>query len=887
MLVDGQIHAFHLGISDCTRSGKVEGKVNRYSFAIEFRSRTRPHINAEKMFKKLSKMASDAAGDVLEDAVGDVVDAGAAELVDGVTGAIEEATGQELGDVAEMVAEKVEEEISERVMDKVQDMVVDELKDRLGITENGKDDEENEENGNDGESDKASEVEEAEEEAEERRQSIVSERSQVNGNPDEISILGEEDRRAGEAYWKQQAMATLNEGKEDEEEEEEKEPEDMTPSEVYKATAPPPQPAPRANLEERTVNLNYWKQQSIEEEAALAREDVPEVVETLVEEVKEELKEEIKEEIREEIIEEIREEIKEAEEEREEVVLTVTEENKVLVNEKNLSNEEVLNKMIEEGELEPEDMPSIQQLLAAAKKTRKPKTETFIIRTKKRQESIRKAVDYSAMAIVIEDKNKTATKTSSQPGTKTIKTGGRTFEVSKAAANAFQVRKDSMIQPASETVVTKKWIQNAIASYEKESPVEIVDMHFETKNQGQAVYYEARVTAKVGERNTQKSYSWVIRPAARLSVDASPNDRDTYIVSDLGSKIASFVASKKLRKPISLPFQPVIYADSKYAIMDDISSYKTVSSGSFLDLDHMKQALKALARLHAMSYAYFNRGSDDVKQFSEALKMIVAKQYQQQAQPEDKNAAKDFLERMFENMLGVVTSNGGDDLSKRAAKKFSGQLYPIYKDAFASTSAFSVLNHGFPQPENMYFSYDSEGRPTDVKLTGFQRARYAHAATDLQLLFSASAADRVDDQTEFLLRIVYFETLSSTLRSLGAASTIDFDAFKKSFRKLQVFGCLSGAMKLAETLSPMPKSASASIKRLQSQTSTGSTSNYGVPTRRATGKRVFESKIVGNFGGSSAPPKASASAAATPAPARELFGPALRINELLERALRS
>ena len=36
-----------------------------------------------------------------------------------------------------------------------------------------------------------------------------------------------------------------------------------------------------------------------------------------------------------------------------------------------------------------------------------------------------------------------------------------------------------------------------------------------------------------------------------------------------------------------------------------------------MDEAHLKAGMKALARLHAMSYAYFNKGENNVKEFSE------------------------------------------------------------------------------------------------------------------------------------------------------------------------------------------------------------------------------------------------------------------------------
>ena len=70
-----------------------------------------------------------------------------------------------------------------------------------------------------------------------------------------------------------------------------------------------------------------------------------------------------------------------------------------------------------------------------------------------------------------------------------------------------------------------------------------------------------------------------------------------------------------------------------------------------LDLDHVKLALKTLAKLHAMTYAYFNNANTDVKDFAVTLRLMVDKYYQPSASSEDKSQAKKDLEANFEHLL--------------------------------------------------------------------------------------------------------------------------------------------------------------------------------------------------------------------------------------------
>ena len=44
-----------------------------------------------------------------------------------------------------------------------------------------------------------------------------------------------------------------------------------------------------------------------------------------------------------------------------------------------------------------------------------------------------------------------------------------------------------------------------------------------------------------------------------------------------------------------------------------MSEFKVQTDETGLDLEHMKLALKTLAKLHAMSFAYFNNANVDIK----------------------------------------------------------------------------------------------------------------------------------------------------------------------------------------------------------------------------------------------------------------------------------
>ena len=124
---------------------------------------------------------------------------------------------------------------------------------------------------------------------------------------------------------------------------------------------------------------------------------------------------------------------------------------------------------------------------------------------------------------------------------------------------------------------------------------------------------------------------------------------------------------------------------------------------------------------------------------------------------------------------------------------------------------------------------------------GFKKAVYAHAATDLQSFFAITMGPKVEEQAEFLFRFVYYENLVKTLKMLKVNPEITFiptyDELKNDFKAKELYGCLAGAMFLV----------GASPDLLGSGTDGGDSKNRAF-NKRSSGKRVFESKIVGLIG---------------------------------------
>merc|ERR1712013_295254 len=355
------------------------------------------------------------------------------------------------------------------------------------------------------------------------------------------------------------------------------------------------------------------------------------------------------------------------------------------------------------------------------------------------------------------------------------------FEVDNRKSQ-FEVCKTIEIHP--ETIVTQEWIEKAISEFESESSVSVNKMDFTSVSKG---VYRAIIEAVVG--GAVKEYSWIIKDTPKAE---SAFDKDTFIVADLGRKMGSFVDGMRLKVPLGDPFPRVIYADKQYAIFPDISAYRPCKQ-STLDETHLKAGVKALAKLHAISYTYFNRSFDSVKEVSEVLKLLVDRHYQPAATPEDKAEAKRMLEKMFE---GIVTT-----------MEKTGQVEQV------------------KTMKNML--YNKEDIPVDAKLVNFSDARIASSMTDLHTFINTAGDNTRDD---FLLRFVYYETLVTALKSLGLKNDIiTFDDLKLEFVKKKLYAYIESSNILCSADKPSFGKRSVSM------------------TPRSSNGNVVNSKILGKF----------------------------------------
>jgi len=279
--------------------------------------------------------------------------------------------------------------------------------------------------------------------------------------------------------------------------------------------------------------------------------------------------------------------------------------------------------------------------------------------------------------------------------------------------------------------------------------------------------------------------------------------------------------------------------------------------------------VKALARLHALSYAYFNSSSDNVKDFSGPLKVLVDHSFQPAAGAEDRETARLGLEDVFDQLMAILEQNGAEAGVIDKSKTMRSMLYNIYKEARQISSPFSVLCHGQPTLDNIMFLYDASGVPVDVKFVNFSNTRIASSMSDVLVFLNSAEADI--SRGDYFLRFVYYEALVHSLKQLGIRNDIaDFDSLKLEKGKQTLYGLIETAsLILATTDSAQP---------VQRKGPSVSSSSKSVQTKRV------QSKILGDFIPKDASKSTAVDDSSTTVERKSESEDGRRIVELFERA---
>lgn len=239
------------------------------------------------------------------------------------------------------------------------------------------------------------------------------------------------------------------------------------------------------------------------------------------------------------------------------------------------------------------------------------------------------------------------------------------------------------------------------------------------------------------------------------------------------------------------------YVENGILILEDLttSGFDLAKSLKF-DKEHVKVALKSLAKLHASSFALEEWKSKKIGRpwrMNETFKSIMEEGFFRR---EESYWGHIFLEETFRafDLIAEIYFENKDDYTSTVdwLKNYKAKLYSILND---KNNFRNVCTHGDFWAKNMLFKYNGDN-PVDCKIIDFQLQKYAPPAHDVTFLIvhTTSKEIRLKYYQSFL--DYYYECLNEELLKFG----LDLDVIlsKDEFEKTcKIYKTLAKVIRLA------------------------------------------------------------------------------------------
>ncbi|XP_055632461.1 uncharacterized protein LOC129772952 [Toxorhynchites rutilus septentrionalis] len=242
--------------------------------------------------------------------------------------------------------------------------------------------------------------------------------------------------------------------------------------------------------------------------------------------------------------------------------------------------------------------------------------------------------------------------------------------------------------------------------------------------------------------------------------------------------------------------------DGKLIVFRDVKTegFRTLQhNDGLLDLIHLEQGLRVLARFHAASFALEAQQS---KAIVELFPNIL-----------DENAwiLKENYPRVEEldniiNLLCTVVAQyeKNNTRRKQLTEKIPGCVREIYELVKPSQVYRNVVGHGDLWNNNLMFRYSDTGAPIDCLLVDFQLSRYVPPAYDFNMLVTLTTTSGFRAKHLSFLQGYYYQSLRMELNRHGLSieELVLQDEFRASCEHYQKAGAIDNVLINHVTLLP-------------------------------------------------------------------------------------
>ncbi|KAG5670234.1 hypothetical protein PVAND_000511 [Polypedilum vanderplanki] len=238
-----------------------------------------------------------------------------------------------------------------------------------------------------------------------------------------------------------------------------------------------------------------------------------------------------------------------------------------------------------------------------------------------------------------------------------------------------------------------------------------------------------------------------------------------------------------LSKP---PHEAIFFEDLKMRNFEMFDRFKDFTK------EHIILVLKALAKMHAIFFCIKDQEPEVVKQF------IGREDYVLFIIRSDKPMLNAWYECQKKLALTVLEKIKNDDIKEKIECFLNGDMKEILKSIIGINVAepYSTICHGDIWNNNIMFKNDQNGIPIDVSLLDFQLIRYSSPVIDvMHFIFTSTTKELRDKHYQEFLDI-YYETLSTSIRSLNSDPNKLFPRhiFGEHLKKFGKFGLYIAVM---------------------------------------------------------------------------------------------